>query len=293
MAENLSNPKRKVRGSESSISDSDARSPEEKRARDRPLKVSPTSESSGDEIFEALEMAQSLSSKIDLILSRIEDVDKKLEPINSAVSNLEHKLSNVQSKVQRLEQDQSKTKETVQGMHEGLEVLNALVEERMAAGEAIKKQCEGTCKELENKLLYAEVYQRRENLRFYGINENEGVKEDTLKVLNEFLEHKWGVQPGEIEFQRVHRVGQTSRDGKPRPIIARFLRFGDRELIFSKSRSLKDTQYGMSVDLPREIVRRRKLQSKKLVEARDSGKLAYFSRAEPGKLFIDRVLQSL
>ena len=69
---------------------------------------------------------------------------------------------------------------------------------------------------------YIFVYQRRENLRFYGINENEGKKEDTLKVRNEFLKHKWGVQPGEIELQRVHRVRQTSKDGKHRPIIARF-----------------------------------------------------------------------
>ena len=48
------------------------------------------------------------------------------------------------------------------------------------------------------------------------------VRRKTLKVRNEFLKHKWGVQPGEIEFQRVHRVRQTSKDGKRRPIIAHF-----------------------------------------------------------------------
>ena len=43
------------------------------------------------------------------------------------------------------------------------------VNEVAAAWEKFKELCEGGCKELENKLLYAEVYQRRENLRFYGI----------------------------------------------------------------------------------------------------------------------------
>ena len=82
-------------------------------------------------------------------------------------------------------------------------------------------------------------------------------------------------------------------DGSPRAIIARFLRYGDRELIFSNANKLKDTEYRISADLPKEIVHRRKLQSKKLVEARKAGKTAFFSRAEPDKLFIDGVLNSI
>ena len=104
------------------------------------------------------------------------------------------------------------------------------------------------------------------------------------------------IQPEEvlkIEFQRVHRVGKTNQDGKPRAIIARFLRYRDREFIFSKTSLLKDSQFGISADLPKEIVIRRKEQFKKLIEARKSGKLAFFSRAEPYKLYIDRVLVPL
>ena len=87
------------------------------------------------------------------------------------------------------------------------------------------------------------------------------------------------IQPEEvlkIEFQRVHRVGKTNVDGKPRSIIARFLRYQDRKFIFSKTSLLKDSQFGISADLPKEIVKRRKDQVKKLIEARRSGKLAFF-----------------
>ena len=55
MAEETSNLKRKERGSDSSISDNELRSPEEKRSRDKPLKDDLAS-SSGDIISEHLEM---------------------------------------------------------------------------------------------------------------------------------------------------------------------------------------------------------------------------------------------
>ena len=40
---------------------------------------------------------------------------------------------------------------------------------------------------------------------------------------------------------------------------------------------LEDSQFGISADWPKEIVRRRKERVKKLIEARRSGKLAFFS----------------
>ena len=64
-------------------------------------------------------------------------------------------------------------------------------------------------------------------------------------------------------------------------------------MIFSKANKLKDTEYRISADLPKEIVYRRKLQSKKLVEARKAGKIAFFSRAEPDKLFVDGVVKCI
>ena len=43
----------------------------------------------------------------------------------------------------------------------------------------------------------------------------------------------------------------------------------------------------LTISPPREIVKRRKAQGKKLSEARKAGRRAYFSRAEQDKLFID------
>jgi len=283
------NSKRKAR--KSSDSSTSGSSPEEKRAREILSSSNSSPERLNSEVVEVVEMPENLESKVDLILARLETMDKKLENINTAVSSLESKFNKLEDRVVKLEDAQSTTRNTFREMEDGLQEFNTRVNEAKATGEKIKEHCVSKCKELENKLLYAEVYQRRENLRFYGIEETDG-NENSLKVLQSFLERQCGIEPG-IEFQRLHRIGNPRGDGSPRAIIARFLRYGDRELIFPNANKLKDTEYRISADLPKEIVHRRKLQSEKLVEARKAGKTAFFSRAEPVKLFIDGVLNSI
>ena len=79
----------------------------------------------------------------------------------------------------------------------------------------------------------------------------------------------------------------------PGAITARFLRYSARELIFSKPIKLKHTEDRISANLPKEIVYQRKLQLKRLVEGRKASKIAFFTRAEPDKLFIDGVLNPI
>ena len=114
-------------------------------------------------------MARDLVSKVDLILARLLDIEKKLEQINSSVSNLENKLDKLENRV-HLEEAQSKTSTTVNELQAGLTELNTQVNEAKTANEKVKEDCEDKCKALEDKLLYAEVYSRRENIRFFGID---------------------------------------------------------------------------------------------------------------------------
>ena len=71
----------------------------------------------------------------------------------------------------------------------------------------------------------------------------------------------------DVKIQRVHRSGK-SKNGKPRPILARFLRYKDVQKIFSLGHRLKETDFQMFRDYPAEIVRRRKEQMKTFKEAR-------------------------
>ena len=91
----------------------------------------------------------------------------------------------------------------------------------------------------------------------------------------------------------MHRIGKyDSEQTKPRQMIARFLRYPEREEVFFKAGRLKGMGLGISADLPKSIVEARKKLINKFKAAKKDGKTAFFSRAEPDKLYIDGVLIS-
>jgi len=57
-----------------------------------------------------------------------------------------------------------------------------------------------------------EVYQRPENLRFYGIREASGTTEENVKeVLVGFMQNELDISLADtIEFQRIHRIGRLN-----------------------------------------------------------------------------------
>ena len=115
-------------------------------------------------------------------------------------------------------------------------------------------------------------------------------REDTRQVLVDFMQSGLGIEDAQnIEFQRVHRMGKPKliEGNSCRMIIARFLRFPDRERVLKRGRKLKDTSYKMYEDIPRELQDLRKLQMKRLKKAREEGKRANFSKSQPDKLYID------
>ena len=46
----------------------------------------------------------------------------------------------------------------------------------------------------------------------------------------------------EIEIERAHRLGRKRDDGKPRPIVTKFLRYQDKEFIRKSGNLLKGTK---------------------------------------------------
>ena len=64
--------------------------------------------------------------------------------------------------------------------------------------------------------------------------------EDTEEILRDL----GYVDAQSVEFQRVHRTGKT-KDGNPRPILARFLRYKDVQNIFSLGHRLKGSKFQM------------------------------------------------
>ena len=270
--------KRKSRKSSSTSSADDNLSPDGKKLRhDASLSDSELCES--DKVLSILNMAGEVIPKLEQVLEKLENLERYVKAVDEEVSNL-------QEKVDCFEAFKNKTEKKIKELEDGLDFANT---ERESFKEKFDKlKCE--INQLRDEKLYMEVYQRRENLRFFGIKE-EADMEDAREVLVGFLKTELGMENADqIEFQRVHRVGKrVSSSGKPRQIIARFLKYPQREEVMSNARKLKGKNFGISPDLPSEILERRKKKMKQFKQAKKDGKTAFFSRAEPDKLFIDGV----
>ena len=295
--------KRKTRGSNSPTSETI--SPETKRLKESvkehqanaPTAIvsSPkTKNDSEDVVLSALDMAQDFASKIDLILSKLsqlESIGSKINILQDSVDRINQTVANLQSEFHRLKEDVRNTVEETSTLQTSVKFLNDEVE---ASKKKLRDDEEKSQKEMDDlrlQLLNYEVYSRRENLRFYGVPEIEG-EENTEAVLKAFLEKELNVENTQhIEFQRVHRVGKRDRNTrKHRAIIARCLRFKDREQLFSCRRNIdSQSNFGIGSDLPKQVIDMRKRLIPKMVQARKDGKRAAFSRTEPYKLIIDGV----
>ena len=218
---------------------------------------------------------EEITKQLKLILSKLEGLETKVETAIETVNQLQTTVKKLENVVEKVQEDAKQLKENVVTMDKGVSFLNSEVEELQRNETKHLKRI----KILEDQIMYQEVYNRRENLRFLGVPESMADEEDTREEL--------GIEDvRRLEFQRIHRIGKKSSE--VRPVIARFLRFQDREFIFNKAREMSGSlSIKVLVDLPKEIRDRRKAQWPKLKQARDEGKTGYFSRREPDKLYIN------
>jgi len=110
--------------------------------------------------------------------------------------------------------------------------------------------------------------------------------EDTKQVMYNFLEQELKISNARdrIEFQGIHRLGKPNNKG-PRPITARFLRYTDREEVMSQARKhLKEKDFSVFDDIPKELYDLRKKQREKL---KDASHTAFFSKKDPDRLYVD------
>ena len=292
--------KRRARQSSDNSTGSNS-SPEAKKLRECDHSPEHENGEEGDEILSALNMAGGFQKTLQDILKKLENIEKleKLDIIEEAVNDLRKSFDKLEGRIQTLEDAYKTTKQDVEGLKESLNVNNedkqktserlGKFEEKtnsgLAALEKENNKLSALVKEIENKNLYLEAYSRRENVKFENIPE-EDPKEDTEMVLRSFLERELGFSDAaNIEIQRVHRLGKKKEE-KPRPILARFLRYKDCEKLYSLGHRLRGTDFKMYQDLPFEIVERRRTQMETFKKTKRSNIPVAFSKAQPDKLYI-------
>ena len=200
--------KRKVRLS----FDSDISSPEGKKICESPRSdpnINTTSdEDEDDQVLEALNMTERIASQLEMIcqtLASVENRLQRLEGIFERFSALEGSIKCLQTELNTLSEKSRTIEEKTKDIEKAMKFENAEIEGLKKKD----KENEEKINELEDKLLYQEVYNRRENLRFFGIPESATGAENTFEAMRRFLKEELELESAEnIEFQRAHRIGK-------------------------------------------------------------------------------------
>ena len=167
----------------------------------------------------------------------------------------------LESQVARLKKEKEELRaslELAQVEVEGLkeQASMTVVTLKITTGKMIKLE------ELECRAVKQECFNRRSNIKFFGISDNEQESpEDTEVVLRNFLHKEMKLSKkhlDDIEFERVHRIPTRIHEEKInqhlRPIIAKVSFFKDKQQIKSHIKHLpRGKGFGVADDFPKEV----------------------------------------
>lgn len=186
--------------------------------------------------------------------------------VTTLLSNINATLTSLDARISLVEV----LHKEFQGLRESLEFSQDQIESLVKSNQAL----ESTVKILQTQLsevkkentsmketiLDIQARSMRDNLIFSGIAET--TQESPEKTIKNFMQAQLKLSPDtvkRISFHSVHRIGTTDANStRPRPIIAKFVHYQDKELVKRKGKELKGTRLGMNDHFPKEIQERRK-----------------------------------
>ena len=102
-----------------------------------------------------------------------------------------------------------------------------------------------------------EQYSRRNCLLIHGLPESKNKNSDLLAM--ETIDTKMNIKITDNDIDRTNRIGKPKNNGKPRPVIIKFVRYNVRKKIFSSKKLLKDS--GVSITESLTTFRMKKLNN--------------------------------
>ena len=180
-----------------------------------------------------------------------------------------------------------------QAKHDEMAKKVDLLEKKTSANEQSVNQSFDYIEAMEDNVEYMENQNRRNNVKILGMEEDSDKEkswDDTEELVQNLIKDKLGPSKS-FEIERCHRVGylgkkqsshdrshlsQFERSDEPRPIVAKFLRWKDKEVVLKLARQTKPEGVRFVQDLSRRSLFRRKERIPELIEARKPGKIAYF-----------------
>ena len=144
---------------------------------------------------------------------------------------------------------------------------------------------------MNEKLLDLESRSMRENLMFCGLPES--TPDNCEQLVKDPIRNTLNIDHTDITLDRVHKIG-NERAQKPRPIVAKFHRYADRDMIRNKAyeteckEKLKDDSQGVGIQWPQQTRAARKAFYTYTKEEEAKGKRV---RITGNKLYVNNVLK--
>jgi len=241
----------------------------------------------GEAVTKAME---GINASIQALINKQELQIKKIDTLVEKVDKNEKLIQNCRSEVDILRKEQhtwnEEAKSNLKANNKNIQVLK---------GQMIKIQQELEKSKLDRRELLRknidlEARSRRNNLIFYGIEEDkdESNEQSEQKIIS-FLKEKLQLQGNDkksLGIQRAHRLGKPSN--KTRPIIVLFSDYIHKEEVRGKRHSLK-APFGISEDFPYAVRKARQSlipQLKELKKTVPRATIAYPARlVSPDKLY--------
>ncbi|CAC5415283.1 unnamed protein product [Mytilus coruscus] len=178
-------------------------------------------------------------------LTKVErNLTSMIHEVKADVNVLNVKFETSQKEINTLRHDFTKLEKGVQGMDLQLNDLenDKLVKQIIEFQQQID--------DLTEKAILLEKHDRKYNILIYGIddsNPEENAYATTRKLFSENLLRD-ARKTNSMPLANAHRVPTHGKG--PKPILVRFLHFGDKQLVMSKAYNLKGTKIRLLDDLP-------------------------------------------
>lgn len=185
---------------------------------------------------------EQVQKQIALIFQNTNDLRDNQIKGTRQYDEIQESLQAISDRFDDYEADRKKKDETINRLENEVSVLNVKVSELTSA---VEKQ---------------EQYSRRNCLLLHGINENKD--EDTDKISLNTLNENLQLELTELNIERSHRIGKPKPNGKPRPIIIKFVRYNVRRKVHERKKMFKGKKISITESLTA-------FRMSKLAEARE------------------------
>ena len=177
-------------------------------------------------------------SKLQILVN---DMKSEIKSVKKDVEELKLSTQFMSSKSEDQKNNNEQRKMKVEQIEDRVKILESNLSNSSLDDEYYDH--ESRLEYLENKHEYLEYMSRRNNIKILSLPEDKNREkswEDTEQIVKETINKGLEISSEEIQIERAYRVGKP-QDGRPRPVVARFFSWKQKEAILAiaRKRNLK------------------------------------------------------